>query len=276
MNSRIVRSENTFFTGEGYWLEGHHFDDQRLVVTFENAEGGALRRDGYRNGWSSAFLRKHAISHLCVKPLRRDWYQGPGLAKAFSVFKADGFFDRYKSVMTYGSSMGGFGALIYADYIGADKVLAFNPQSAMSRKVVPFESRWLSIQRSHQWDGPFADAKGKSEHAKEVILTADMRHWQDREHVRRILSHNSRIINVPYLGHGTPAWLATMGLLSHFVLQIIKDEKLDEVALYRGQRQRRKYPAYYQQLLSKRRVQKSELLKAIVTRARNNLIASKA
>jgi S-formylglutathione hydrolase FrmB len=45
-------------------------------------------------------------------------------------------------VLSYGSSMGGYGAIRFADAVGATQVLAFSPQYSIDRRVMPQEIRW--------------------------------------------------------------------------------------------------------------------------------------
>lgn len=105
---------------EHYALEGYFFDTKRLIITFEHA-ASAKKADAYRHGWGSVYLRRHKVSHICVKPKANHWYQKPGLAEALARLKDQGLFSLFQHRMTYGGSMGGFGALVFADDVLADR-----------------------------------------------------------------------------------------------------------------------------------------------------------
>ncbi len=47
-----------------------------------------------------------------------------------------------RRVVTLGNSMGGFGALLFGERLGAESALAICPQYAIGADLVPFETRW--------------------------------------------------------------------------------------------------------------------------------------
>ncbi|MFH5776901.1 hypothetical protein ACHFJ0_21860 [Paracoccus sp. NGMCC 1.201697] len=262
MKFDIKSAEHTFLDASGYWLEGMHYTDDTLVVTFENLSGGIYRPNGYREGWGSGFFRKREVSHLCVKPLYADWYQGENLALGLTALKKSGYFRRYKRVISYGGSMGGFGALAYSDLIGANTVLAINPQSTMSLKKVPWETRFKVAQRQ-AWTGKFSDANGKYKLADNVIIYADMRYDMDARQVERLKGENVTIVNSPFLGHQLPYHFQVMGVLGKVVDHAIAGSKdLSEMRL--AMRKRRYSQSYYRRLIDRDRVRSSPTFLKIV------------
>ncbi|MEX3314052.1 hypothetical protein [Sulfitobacter sp. PS-8MA] len=154
--------QNYVIETENYFLEGYIFNFDLLVVTFESAGGSDPRPDKFRAGWASIPLRKRKISSLCIKPKRVDWYTRPDLASIFKEIRSH--FRKFRRVVTYGYSMGGFGALTFADLIGADEVHAIAPQSTLRRDIIPEDDRFP---RSRNWsfDGLFGDAVGNYRNA---------------------------------------------------------------------------------------------------------------
>ncbi|MFH5776903.1 hypothetical protein ACHFJ0_21870 [Paracoccus sp. NGMCC 1.201697] len=262
----MVESTNILIESWNYWLEGYHYNNDILVITFENLTGGVRRPDGYREGWGSTYFRKRGISHLCVKPKMADWYQKPDLPRTFRKLKRNGFFSPYSKILTYGASMGGFGALAYANLVGATSVLSLNPQSTMDRRKLPHETRF-SLSQRQSWEGEFSDAAGRSSKAKSVYIFADMAFKPDRDQVERVIDKNTCVFNVPHLGHGIAHFLQRMGILSTIVTQVI-DEDVDRNGIREALRSRRSFPAYYNNLLSTPRVQSSEILTNIIKKGR--------
>jgi len=60
----------------------------------------------------------------------------------FIQMNKSGFFHGFEQVMTYGGSMGGYGALAYADAVNAGVVLSINPQATLSERLAPWETRF--------------------------------------------------------------------------------------------------------------------------------------
>src|SRR5690606_23311109 len=122
--------------------------------------------------------------------------------------------------ITYGGSMGGFGALAYADLVGARTVLSINPQTTLDLRKVPFETRFRIAQRQ-AWTGPYSDANEKYIKADLVLIYADMMHKLDALHVKRLRGDNIKIINSPFLGHQLPYHFQFIGILKNIVDDII-------------------------------------------------------
>src|SRR5690606_30202022 len=102
-----------------------------------------------RPGFGEEFLRNAGISAIHVMGVREDWYQYPEMPAAMqAVRQATAGAER---VMTYGSSMGGYAALRFADAAGANAVLAISPQYSIDPKKMPFETRWHQESQRIQW-----------------------------------------------------------------------------------------------------------------------------
>ncbi|RWR29538.1 hypothetical protein D2T29_14040 [Sinirhodobacter populi] len=262
----IQLARHYFVSTDNYWLEGYIYDQNALVVTFEHAGGERPRPDSLRTGWSSHFFRKRRVSHLCVKPAFIDWYQHRDLADAIIALRNRGFFLSFEKVVTYGASMGGFGALAYADLIGAQTVVALNPQSTQNRKIAPWDTRFPVSQQTPM-DGPYADAVGKYRKAKDVIIVGDRHDHEDGLHMKRLAAPNVRILNTPFMGHGVAAYLNGMGLLAAIIMQPLRWGR-DDGMLFEGLRKRRNFPHYYDNMLRHDRVKNSPRFTDIVTRAK--------
>lgn len=269
---KVVESQNVLIETENYWIEGYIFSFESLVITFENLSGGIYRPNGYRDGWSSVYFRKRQVSHLAVKPKMADWYQKPDLPEAFTDLKESGFLSQFENIVTYGASMGGFAAIAFSDLVGAHVVLALNPQSTMDKMKLPDEERFPISQRQ-DWTGPYADAAKTCSGARSIYVFADMYFKPDRNQVDRIATPNTRIFNVPFLGHGLAPHLQRMKLLSPIVDQAVRG-CLDENFIMAGLRARRELEAYYSSLLNRPRVASSKVFSRTVREAKNAWLSS--
>ena len=267
--------------GEGFWaqhyiretehyvLEGYFYSPRRLIITFEHASENPNRADIYRYGWGSKRFRAQRVSHLCVKPKSSDWYRNPDLADALSSLRENGFFDQFETIITYGGSMGGYAALTYADLVKATTVLALNPQTTLNLSDVPWEDRFQEAQLQ-DWTGPYSDAVGKSENAKQVLCVYDPFTRRDAMHVARLNQSNLVHVRAPFLGHGIGEPLNELGALWRLVTWA-KDDAIDLPCFHKVLRDRKKLPRYLEILGRQPRVQKSRKMTAIVLKAMKEL-----
>lgn len=258
----VKLSQNLFVNTTNYSIEAFIFNTKSLVVTFE-AFSATKDTNDFRMGWGGAFLRQASISHLCIKPKSPDWYRGADLGLALADLKQAGFFTAFDRVMTYGGSMGGYGALAYADSVGAHVAFALNPQSTLAPKQVPWETRFPEG-RVQDWDGAFAEAREGMKNLHTAYVAADMRHAMDAKHVERLQQENLCVLNVPFVGHFMPAHLRNMGMLQETFFHILQD-RFDIDHFRKRARARRRLPAYFEQLLERPRVRDSDYLRRIVS-----------
>lgn len=244
--------QNGFTTSDGrFWsclIDGYSIDfllrsSEKLTLCFDHAGPARRKADTGRVAWGYRFLEKHTDhSGLFIKPVVSDWFRGQELFHFLSALNKDGLFDAFNSVMTYGGSMGGYGAIAFADLCKAQKVLAYNPQATLNPKKVPWERRfnWAPKQ---DWEGPLWNAADGCQAAQQVVLVFDPHHGNDRQHVA-LLDVPGRIdLLIPYVGHRTPLHVKNMGLSA----QLFKDvaDGTFEHAVWRGNMRRRRFLEVY-------------------------------
>ncbi|GAB4285168.1 MAG: hypothetical protein Kow0058_04380 [Roseovarius sp.] len=114
---------------------------RRLVVSF----AGIGKPDAHRQ--SEEFV---ASSHqdgrnhvLFVADTLRSWYNDPGIREEI-VALVDAYRRRHaiEDTVTFGNSMGGYGAVLLAGALGARVCLALSAQYSADPAVVPEEQRW--------------------------------------------------------------------------------------------------------------------------------------
>ena len=209
-----------------------------LEVRRVGADDGAARVvafDSYhdtpgfdRPGFGESFLAAEGLSAIHLLSHGNDWFQYPEMTQVLARIRAAA--GGADGLLAYGSSMGGYAAIRFADAIGADRVLALSPQYSVDPRKVRFERRWLQDQRrirfSRALDGPIRGAA-------RVIVAYDPQIAADRLHVARIAADVAiEPLPLPFAGHPAGAFLAEIGLLKPLFAQVLAGT-LDAAALLR-------------------------------------------
>lgn len=211
-------------------------DTSRWVVTFDNYGIG----HGFdRSGFGQEFLAEAGISALHVMGAREDWYQYPEMGEAMkAVRQATSGAER---VMTYGSSMGGYAALRFADAAGANAVLAISPQYSIDPRKVPFEKRWIQDSRRIRW---LPEIDGRLTSAARPVVVFDPAS-EDGRHIALIQADIAiTAIRLPHVSHPATTYLGEVGLLKPLVFQTLSGE-LDGPSFNRQARLARRTSSLY-------------------------------
>ena len=182
---------------------------QRLVVTFDNL--ASLRETRDRTAWGQGFLQAQGFDILGVQIKRSDWFRDAGLIAALRDLHGDGFFARCPRVSLFGSSMGAYGALVFAPLAPGCTVMAFAPQRSLDRALCPWEKRYRYA-RTTYWtsDLPFGDAADGPPATARTYLAFDPHHGQDRKHAAALAGPNTRLLPMPHAGHKLPPAFFTL------------------------------------------------------------------
>lgn len=174
-------------------------------------------------------LMKHAINFVFVSCPTPDWWQYPDLGEAERQLRA--FVAPFPRRVTYGESMGGYGALLCSKAIGADLVLACSPQFTPKPGVPKGDVRWghERTRVANELGFPNDDMPGRLTQTGEVIILYDPGHF-DRHHVALIDQvRPTKKLYFPLAGHATPAGLRDLGMLSRLLTEAVSGElRLDQ------------------------------------------------
>jgi hypothetical protein len=209
---------------ENYRLDLLRKDSGTLVVTFK-AMAPAERENHLvrdRPGWLANFLEARDESILHVKPTASNWYRRPDFHAWLDQNQA--LFSGFDRVVLIGGSMGGYGALDFAEVMQATQVLSMNPQSTLAKDLVPWETRF-PLGDKEDWSGAYRDAAltGRGE----VHVIADRYDLKDYAHVQRL--KNIHFSNFPFVGHMVPVWLTQLQCLHPIVGAVIDAQPPDAV-----------------------------------------------
>ncbi|MEL7255667.1 MAG: hypothetical protein AAFZ04_14335 [Pseudomonadota bacterium] len=121
----------------------------RLVVSFTGI-GKADRKEQVEEfvAGSSMNGENHV---LFVADTLRSWYNEPGMyEEILDLVETYKRAHRIEEVVTFGNSMGGYGAMIFAGDLGATSCLSLSAQYSADPDVVPEEARWMEYRERIQ------------------------------------------------------------------------------------------------------------------------------
>jgi hypothetical protein len=198
---------------------------RELVVTFEAADTTINRQDLQRRGFGEEFLVRNGYAVLSVLTSSANWFRPPALLDAFSRSEVRGFIDEFDHRHSYGSSMGGFGALAFADLLRISNVVALQPISSLAAELVPWESRF-EHGRSLDWTGGYRDASEGITQVRSIYALFDPAS-ADARHVDRLAKvSGDRLRMIPVVGasHAVPRFLLERGTLGKAILACLRGE----------------------------------------------------
>nr|MBI1170662.1 hypothetical protein [bacterium] len=220
-------------------------DHAVTIVGFQNLrpEPPVLERE-FPKPFLTPTLRSSGapVNYVSFLVSRNTWYCDAAAEVAAQALRAQIAGTR---VVTYGSSMGGFGAINMSGVLDAELFIAFAPQATTAR---PF----IKAIRDGQF-GTYLDPYVQhDEHMmagelmdREGVIFVDPSHTADAAHASLAASMTrARIVNVPHVGHGVVRSLTRI-LPMREVFQDIADRTFDVVRLRRTILERRtRIPEY--------------------------------
>lgn len=209
-----------------------------LVITFQCKNA---RQSLGLPGFGQKLFAKHQVPALHVTVSSNHWYQTPDMRAALRT--AAEVAAAYRRVVTYGSSMGGLGALTFSAAVDADAVIALSPLYSIDVRQVPFDNRYVGDMAGR--DFLFDMASGSRRQAQAYLFYDPFS--QDARHAGLIAScfDAAHLIPVPYGGHPCGRLLAEAGLLSATVLGLVRGDPFDARALRTALRCKRTLSSSY-------------------------------
>lgn len=223
----------TLFEGEHLRMRGHWLDRSRpLVISF----GSRIEGKVPTRGFGEEFLRERGFNFVCFIPKRNLWWHTPELRLAAERVGLRQLAAEFADVVSYGSSMGGHGAIVGAQLCGARRIVAFSPQFSLHRGDLPLDPTWQfemkGVEEQYRIDPRWSSGI-------HVDLVYDPLHGMDRAHAKALGEHaRVREVRVPLSGHFAAGMLRNCGLLACTVESLLEG-RFDPVA-FRGELRRRK------------------------------------
>ncbi|MBU2885818.1 hypothetical protein KO507_08600 [Gilvimarinus agarilyticus] len=173
---------------------------------------------------------------IFIKDSQQAWYHKGINSEIDSIDKLAEFIQeiiqskKYKKCVLIGNSMGGFAAIAIGALLNVDSVIAFSPQSFISKlkRFIYNDKRWgQQIKKVHELSGKkYLDLKSivRTSNCK-IIVHYSSQHKLDRDHALRLSQcKNISLIDWPTGGHAVVKELRNQNLL----LDIIRQELLSE------------------------------------------------
>lgn len=217
----------------------HQRSASQLVVSFDNI-ANANDLSFAREPWGWKFFRDEGWSHMGIFARTKAWYRDPEIITYFQNRAAEGFFDQFDQVVFAGASMGGFGALTFSELVPGANVIAFNPQTSLDERLVPWETRYR-FGRVQDWDLPYGDAAQTVKQAGKAYVFYDPFFDLDRQQVTRLKGENVMLLKTWFSNHFAAPMLRKLGILKP-VMQKAMDGSLEAGDFYRMMRARRRLP----------------------------------
>jgi pimeloyl-ACP methyl ester carboxylesterase len=219
----------------------HERSKDVLLISFDNI-ANVNDRSFAREPWGWKFFHDQGYSHMGIFARTKAWYRDREIIDYLQARAAEGFFDQFGKVVLTGSSMGGFGALAFAPLIPKSTVIAFNPQSTLDTRLVPWEERYRFGQ-VQDWDLPFGDGAAGLLTLGPVYIIYDHFFEPDRQHANRLKAPNVTLLKSWFSNHFAAPMLRKLDMLKPVMLGGI-DGTLTEDAFYQMFRARRGLPWY--------------------------------
>lgn len=204
-----------------------------LVVTFTGRDHNPPAPGGAGQG----FLTKNGIAAVHFISKANHWWQTPEFAPALDMVRQFADAEGFAEVVTYGSSMGGYGALVASGRLKAARMVVSVPQYSIDPAKVPWERRWLKDAKRLDFSGEdFGSQIGDGQ----ALIFSDPYYEPDQNHVDRIRAHRPvRHMKVAFAEHDVSRVLAECELLSEATLAALYG-RLDEATLDRRLRTSRR------------------------------------
>jgi len=244
-------------------------DTDRCVVAFDHY---GENHDLDRPGFGESFFRQRGISAIFVNGSGNHWYQYPDMLDALAATRRA--LRCCPNIMTYGSSMGGYAAIRFAEHVGANKALALSPQYSRDPSKVRFETQWAAEGRSIRWR---RELDGRISTMVRPVIVYDPV-GRDGRHVAMIAADTPiTAIGLPHTAHPVITFLASVDMLESLLLDTLAG-RLDATA-FRGEARRRSRtdPVYLSEMCRRQPLSRSRaatrLGERAVARAPDNPLA---
>jgi tetratricopeptide (TPR) repeat protein len=189
-------------------------------------------------GFGGKFLIDNKIDLVAVKCNNDSWFQSiPD--ESFDLINKILELKGYKTIVAYGSSMGGYAAVQFSKRFNCDIVLALSPQYSILEE---FDKRWESYSKKVDWRYAIS-SDDISENCKYVVVYDT--HDLDKEHADRLKSlaknDNFHGVELPFSGHPVSHFLQESGILKDVALSVFRGQFFEEKNLRANKRKSKSY-----------------------------------
>jgi pimeloyl-ACP methyl ester carboxylesterase len=207
-----------------------------LIITFENLDH-VYERGIDRMPWGHGFVAENGWSMLGMMAHGWTWYRDENVCDFFDELKASGFFGRFRKIVFYGASMGGYAAAAFSAAAPGATVILISPQATLSREIAPWETRYRKAWR-RDFTSRYGFAPSMVQDAERVFLFYDPLEPLDAMHAALFRGETVEKLRCRYFGHRIASMWVRLGILKPIIHACV-DGSLTRAWFYRTLRGRR-------------------------------------
>lgn len=206
-------------------------DPEVFVVSFPAALGKRykLGSDGvewndYAKGFGEPLFIEHEINSVCIIGKWNHWWHTPEMMDVVELIKKLPSYQSAKRRICYGTSMGSYGVLKFANVLNADAMIIAGPRLNPSEPNE--ESPYYQLQRDDAlWDV----RESLSSFKGELHCFYDSKFPRDQDEFDQIADHvRTHGYDLPYSGHACLRRLRKLGVLSEIILALLHNEDIND------------------------------------------------
>lgn len=237
MPMHLIRDSDTLRID--FWPCGVPTEKVAVTFTYFGAPG-EIKLDG--PGYRGEMLQREGFDIIAFKSSINDWFQLVDDADLEIAAEIAGHYDLR---VGYGSSMGGFAAIVFAKKLSLNRVVALSPQFEIDGR---WDLRWE--REASQTTFRHRISPAVSSLNCQYIILFDPHHL-DKEHAKLISQSLGKVktdlVAYPFGGHPVTVPLHESGLLKQSVLQAIETGETEQFRIARREG-RRKSKTYFRHL----------------------------
>ena len=183
-------------------------------------------------------LIKYQYNVIGIMPKQKSWFPKASMVEMAKAILP--ILQRFKNIVGYGGSMGGYAAIKYSNLLNMNRIVAFVPQYSIDPEQVE-DRRYAEFfdavaNKDMQIQLQDVDA------SREYIIVYDPYFAVDREHYLKIkeLLPSLHTVHLPFTGHEALSVLASSSLLHDFI-----EHEFDETYFYQHVRKIKKQSKFY-------------------------------
>jgi hypothetical protein len=205
------------------------------------------------SGWQQELISNLKIDSIHVVCGDNRWFLYPEMSEATRMLAS--LCRKYREVVTWGASMGGYQAIKAAKELGARRVIAMCPQYSIDPKKAPFDKRWVvEASRISSFESDVIEEAGDCAY----YILFDPFDPTDAQHVAALRGVLSKIepIHLRFAGHDVGYVLGEAGVFAELSEALLRGQ-FDSVRFYRAYHERRsRSPTYLLRLAGHHRLPK--------------------
>lgn len=188
--------ENIIYNGEHIRAYSAMYATDSVFITFNNR--GELYGEDYHDYWGSSYFNKYKISSIGIVARKANWFPIQEMQEIANVVN---IITKYRRVITYGCSMGGYGAIKFSGLLNSNVGIAFSPQWSVNPEDIN-DYRWSDFQYDPQLRG--GEAITQNDIGGENYFFFDPRENYDKDHAAFLSRYKGmHKVITPFTWHGS-------------------------------------------------------------------------